>query len=259
MSQTKPHLVLVHSFPTNSVLLHGLEEFMADFFTVHFIDLPGFHKDSPALKDPITLRKFSDYFDKKISELNVKEYIVGGVSFGFLVVNNAKLDHRCKAVLAMEPFVNNQCLNIPYLKQKKYQTLSAVLKLAYSMGLENKIWESNWFNNYLQKESDYRKDRADLIIKHFNPHTFFSVLGIVINYKKTPVFHNLPYFLVGNFADKTINFDRVAEIFIKNLQELHIASEPIDHYPKDLTKSYFKTRIPAEHIERMLSCIKGLD
>ena len=46
-------------------------------------------------------------------------------------------------------------------------------------------------------------------------------------------------------------------IFIKNLHELHITSEPIDHYPKDLTKNYFKTRIPNEHIRRMLACIEG--
>ncbi len=253
----KPHLILVHSFPTNSVLLHGLEEFLADFFTVHFIDLPGFHKNSPPLEGTITLKKFSKYLDQQISALNVKEYIVGGVSFGFLVVNNAKLDNRCKAILAMEPFVNTECLNISVLNQQKYLTISTLLKLASVLGLEKQIWKSSKFNSYLQKESDYSKERVDTIIEQIDCKTFFAVAGLLMTYKKNPKFHNLPHFLIGNFADKTINFDRVVEVFIKNLHELHVASEPIDHYPKDLTKNYFKTRIPEDHIHRMLACIEG--
>lgn len=253
----KPHLLLVHSFPTNSILLHGLEEFLADYFTVHFIDLPGFHKNNPPFYGAVTLKKFSDYFDQKIAELDADEYIVGGVSFGFLVINNAKLDKRCKAILAMEPFLNTACLNISLWDQKKDATISALLKLIHSIGMEKQIWKSEWFNLYLQKESNYSKKRVDTIIKHLDFRTFFAVTGLLLNYKKNPKFHDLPYFLVGNFADKTINFDKTVEIFLKNLHELYIASEPIDHYPKDLTKAYFKTRIPKKHISRMLACIEG--
>ena len=181
----------------------------------------------------------------------------GGVSFGFLVINSAKLDKRCKAIIAMEPFVNTHCLNISFGKQKKFIALANLLKLIGYFNLEKFIWRSNWFNNYLQKESEYPKERVDTIIKHLDCKTFFSVTSILLNYKKDPKFHELPYFLVGNFADKTINFNKVVEVFVKNLRELHITSEPIDHYPKDLTKSYFKTRIPNEHIKRILSCIEG--
>lgn len=257
MSSVRPHLLLVHSFPTNSVLLHGLQEFLSDFFTVHFIDLPGFHESVPPLTDKITITRFSNYFDKKIQELDVKEYVVGGISFGFLVVNNAKLDKRCKGVLAMEPFINTECLSISYFNQKKFQVTAGVLQLVQLFSLERKIWQSNWFNNYLQKSSDYPKDRVDVIIQHLDPKTFFSVTRILLNYKVNPVFHKLPHFLVGNFADTTIDFNKVVEVFLKNLDELHIASEPIDHYPKELTKHYFKSRIPHEHIERMLACMNG--
>jgi len=255
----KPHLILVHSFPTNSVLLHGLEEFLADFFTVHFIDLPGFHKDTPPFSGIITIQKFSNYLDKKIEELNVDKYIVGGVSFGFLVVNNAKLDKRCVAILAMEPFINRTCLNLSFWKQKEYTLITILLKFIHLLHLEKLIWESNYFNRYFQKGFDYPKERIDMIIKHIDSRTFFTVANLLLNYKKNPKFHDLPYFLIGNFADKTINFDRAVEIFIEKLHELHVASEPIDHFPKDLTKTYFKTRIPEEHIDRMLACIEGGD
>ncbi|MEK7604250.1 MAG: hypothetical protein AAB442_00380 [Patescibacteria group bacterium] len=253
----KPHLILVHSFPTNSILLHGLEEFLADFFTVHFIDLPGFHQESPPFKGAITLRKFSQYLDEKITELNLKEYIVGGVSFGFLVINNAKLSTHCKAILAMEPFINTQCLNMTFWEKRRYTFLAALMKVIHHLHLEKRVWNSQWFNTYLQEVSGYPRVRVDTIIQHVDPRTFFAVMGLLLSYTKNPTFHNLPHFLVGNFSDKTIHFDKTVEIFIKNLHELHLTSEPIDHYPKDLTKSYFKTRIPEEHIQRMLACIEG--
>ncbi len=253
----KSHLLLVHSFPTNSILLHGLEEFMSDYFIVHFIDLPGFKQGIDPLEGSITLKKFSKYLDEKIAELQIDEYIVGGVSFGFLVVNNAKLDKRCKAILAMEPFINTKCLNISFWDQKKYIFITIILKLISFFNYERKIWESDWFNRYLQKESDYPKSRVDTIIEHIDSRTFFTVLKLLMNYKKNPTFHNLPYFLIGNFADQTINFNRVVEVFVKNINELHIASEPIDHYPKNLTKEYFQSRIPKEHISRIIACMEN--
>ncbi len=157
----------------------------------------------------------------------------------------------------MEPFINTECLNISLWVQKKYIALASLLKVIRFLSLEKQIWESNWFREFVRKESSYPRERIDTIIHHIDPRTFFSVLQLLLTYKKNPRFHELPHFLIGNFADKTINFDRTVEIFIKNLHELHIASEPIDHYPKDLTKSYFKTRIPEEHIRRMLACIGG--
>lgn len=255
--KNKKDLVLVHSFPTNSVLLSGLKDYLDDYFTVHFVDLPGFHKDNPPLKGAITIKKFSDFLEKKIEDLNLKEYVVGGISFGFLVVNNAKLDKNCKAILAMEPYLNIECLNMTFWERKKYILISFILKGMHYFKMENSIWKSKWFASYLQKESDSPKERVSMIIKHIDCHTFFTVMKILLSYTKQPKFHELPYFLIGNFADKTINFDSVVEIFIKNLREIHIASEPIDHYPKNLTKDYFRIRIPAEHISRVIGCMNG--
>lgn len=251
----KPHLVLVHSFPTNSILLHGLEEFLNDYFIVHFIDLPGFHKNVSPCNGRVTLKKFSNYLDKKIEDLDVDEYIVGGVSFGFLVVNNAKLDNRCKAILAMEPFINSKCLNISFFNRKKYVMISLLLRFINIFKFEKKIWKSEQFSRFLQKESGYPEDRIKTIIEHIDPKTFFKITRVLMNYQKKPKFHKLPYFLIGNFADQTINFASVVEIFIKNVHELHITSEPIDHYPKNLTKEYFVTRIPKEDISKMILCI----
>jgi len=257
VKKTKPNLILVHSFPTNSILLKGLIEFLDDFFTVHFIDLPGFHKKSPPFKGHITIQRFSDYVDQKIKEWDFDEYIIGGASFGFLVVNNAKLNKKCRAVLAMEPYINIHCIHTSFWKQKQYSAITSFLKLIRTLHLEDKIWRSKMFSDFLQKEADYPKKRIDVIIRHIDPRTFFTITSILMNYKKNPKFHDLPHFLIGNFADRSIDFEAVIEVFVKNLDELHIASEPIDHYPKELTKRYFKSRIPHEHINRLLACIEG--
>lgn len=136
--------------------------------------------------------------------MDVSEYLVGGVSFGFLVINNAKLDKRCKAILAMEPFINTKCLNTSFWKQRLYVAIAIVMKIIHSLRLEKRIWESRWFSEYLQKESDYPKERIATIIKHIDSKTFFAVAGLLMSYKKNLKFHNLPHFLIGNFADKTI-------------------------------------------------------
>ena len=217
--------------------------------------MPGFHKDNPPFGGVISIKRFSHYFDQRIADLDVDEYVVGGVSFGFLVVNEARLDKRCRAILAMEPFLNVDCLNLPFLTREKYIIIATLLKLMRTFGMEQKVWSSNWFNRYLRDELGYPKERLDTIIDNLDAHTFFSVTRLLLTYHKKPVFHDLPHFLIGNFSDKTMNFDMTAEIFLKNLRELHIASEPIDHYPKDLTKAYFETRIPKEHVYRMIECM----
>ncbi len=253
----KLHLVLVHSFPTNSVLLHGLNEFLADFFTVHFIDLPGFHKNSPSLNGEITIQKFSDQVDYRVTELNIDEYIIGGVSFGFLVANSAKLDERCKAILAIEPFINTDSLNTSLFGRIFNIMLSTLFKLVLLSNNEKRVWESDWFSRLLQKGSNYPRERIASIVEHLDPRTFFSVANLLLHYDKDPIFHNLPYFLIGNFEDKTIDFSSVVEIFQKSLPEFKIFSVPIEHYPQDLTKKYFEERIPKENIHQIIKSIAG--
>jgi len=228
-----------------------LEEFLSDFFIVHFIDLPGFHRNSPPFDGKISLEKFSQYLDQEIEKLDVDEYIVGGVSFGFLVVNNAKLDRRCKAILAIEPFINSRSLNASL--RKGYAALSLLMKILLFFHIEKTIWKAKWFSEYLHNESNYPQERIEMIINHIDAQTFFSVATLLMSYKKEPLFHTeIPYYLIGNFEDKTVNFDSIVEIFKKSISQLNIISVPIDHYPVDPTKKYFEKKIPAETMHQII-------
>src|SRR6266496_3587000 len=108
----KHNLVLVHSFPTNSILLRGLIEYLSDYFNVHFVDLPGFTKGTTPLPH-ITLSGYSAFLEEKINELGLETYLVAGISFGFAVVNKAKHSNKCLGILAIEPYIGTKSLQKP--------------------------------------------------------------------------------------------------------------------------------------------------
>lgn len=255
--KTKLDLVLVHSFPTNSILLNGLKEFLSDFFIVHFIDLPGFHKSSPALEGKILLEAFSSYLDKKISELDIKEnYIIGGISFGFLVVNNAKLNEKCKTILAIEPFISTDHLNVRFWQRIIYILIISFFKLINHTRLGKKVWFSDFFANFLIKNLNYPKERVQIIIDHFDPKTFFSVAYILLTHKEKSNFHNIPHFLIANPKDETINFKNVYKTFLESIKKLEIITVDIEHFPKNPTKEYFRTHLPNDFITKILNNIE---
>ena len=107
----KENIILVHSFPTNSKILNGFKEYLDDYFNVYFIDMPGFVLEKKPLAK-ISIENFSEYLDEEIGRLGLKSYFLGGISFGFLVVNGVKVDSKCKGILAMEPYLNSKMLKM---------------------------------------------------------------------------------------------------------------------------------------------------
>ena len=67
----KPHLVLVHSFYANSILLRGLGEFLSDEFHVHFIDLPGFAAHEPPIAE-VSLDGFARHVEARVPALGLE-------------------------------------------------------------------------------------------------------------------------------------------------------------------------------------------
>src|SRR5262245_44001214 len=100
---TKENLILIHSFPTNSLLLQGFIEYLNDYVNVYPIDLPGFTQSGPALAK-ISLNQYTQFVERCIQALAVESYWLGGVSFGFAVVNGVQPDLRCKGFMAIEPY-----------------------------------------------------------------------------------------------------------------------------------------------------------
>ena len=100
-------MLLIHSFPTNSIIIAGLKDYLDDYFETELIDLPGFNSNFQPNKK-ISLDYYSNYLENYIKENDIKNYWLGGVSFGFLVANNVKHVNGCQGLFAIEPFINNQ-------------------------------------------------------------------------------------------------------------------------------------------------------
>ncbi len=253
MHNGKENLVLINAFYSNSIILRGFIEFLEDYFHVHFIDLPGFSIDSPPL-DMITLEDFAAFAQRKIDGLGLDRFIVGGISFGFLVANSLPLDSRCQAVVAVAPYLDKESLNLGYIKQKSYRL---VTEFAAASGLARRAWKTEAARRFAHWFSRYPAERVDLILDHMDAQTFFETGRLILKNRRRCDFHDLPYVLIANPHDRTINFDYTVGRFRDNIERLLIVETDIDHHPGNISKGYFQERFHPHDLDRVLSFVIG--
>jgi len=248
----KENLILTHSFPTNSIILQGLIEYLSDYFNVYFIDLPGFTEDVPPLSD-VNFKTLSTFFADKVHEFNLDNYYVGGISFGFIIVNDVEYDKRCKAIFAIEPFLGPKSLNDPAVK--RYLALLC-LKLICGLNLHNTIWESDLVRRIVTRIQLYPSRSLEIMFDQIDGWTFFETAKMVISDKRVHQFHDLPYVLVANKFDQSINYNYVYEILRENVEHLLVINTSIEHYPKDLSKTYFQKNFSEQDLIKTLDFLK---
>lgn len=251
----KENLVLIHSFPTNSILLHGLTSYLDDYFNVYMIDLPGF-KNEVLPVNPVSLDNFSKFLDEKIKMLNLSHYVVAGISFGFIVVNKAKLSKSCRGIVAIEPYINSKYLKI---SNKRKATFTTLLTFARFMGIYNIIWHSRILKRYYQKLAHYKLKRAKIILREMDPTTFFETAKILLQNKREPALHQLPHVLIINKNDKTVDYQKTTNYFYNRVERLLKIETKIGHYPRTVTKNYFKRKLPESDIKRIYAFLSGYE
>jgi pimeloyl-ACP methyl ester carboxylesterase len=240
--ETRDHLILVHSFPTNSILLRGLTEFLEDLFVVHFVDLPGFTANVPPLTE-VTFENYARFLEERIETLELNTYLLGGVSFGFLVVNMARVDHRCRAILAMEPFLNVHGLRLTALQRFLLRSLT---KTVVALGASNLLWKSQWFRNRLGRKGP--KERMEVLFSEIDARTFFKTATLILSRTAEVRFQDRPYVLLINPDDRTVGHEYVTQAFEREARCLLVIETTVEHYPRYLTKEYFLDRISAAQI-----------
>ncbi|MFZ2053090.1 MAG: alpha/beta fold hydrolase, partial [Candidatus Aminicenantales bacterium] len=110
LPRQKENLVLVNAFLTNSLVLRGLIDYLGRFFRVYFIDLPGFIRDVPPLTE-VSLGNYAKYVQRRLDDLGLDSYLLGGISFGFAVITHLPPDEHCRGVVAITPFLSARWLN----------------------------------------------------------------------------------------------------------------------------------------------------
>lgn len=250
------HLILVQAFPANSILSAGIIQYLERIFKVDFIDLPGFHKDVPPLKE-ISIESYAKFVAKKIKEINPDEYILGGISFGAMLANNVKVDERCIAILDTAPF-----LGVDYLRFSKTQerAIRAILKVLTKNNLGVGIWDTLFFKNTMISILDKDPRDINIILEHVDPRTFFETGQILLNYREKPKLQKKPHILLMNPEDTVVDFDKVLDFYREHIDpdNLRVIVSNLAHYPDNPDFNYFLKNITTEQIHSLLSFFEYL-
>ncbi|MFA6256874.1 MAG: hypothetical protein WCT29_01040 [Candidatus Paceibacterota bacterium] len=249
----KPNLVIIHSFPTNSVILKGFYDFLSEFFNVYPIDLPGFLKKIKPLKT-INFSNYARYVEREIKKLDLENYWIGGVSFGFAVVNLIKDHKKCRGVFAIEPYLGSENLNIPLYKRLLFLL---IIRTVGAFNAFYKVWHSAFIQQYLLFGSSARFDKKiKSLLDEMDARTFFQTAKLLLHNRAVDcVFLPRPYVLVINKEDGSIRADKIISRFANEVDDLVIIHTSAEHYPKTITEEYFRKRIKPEEVTKILDFV----
>ena len=258
---------MVHSFSTNSEILKGFYQALADNEIVNLIpiDLPGFHKNNPALEN-VDFDKLSDWLraeiTKKINKLGLDDYWLAGVSFGFRIANDAahkmlkERDKLPSGIVAIEPYSGRESLKMSKTKETIFKVLGKVLE---ATGAYRVIFNRYLIENVFLK-GDKAKEIADLTLKHVDPKTFGKIGNEILQQsdKSTPLDY-FKYILVLNPEDTSLDSARVRNQFNAAKENLLVEFlTEIQHYPKDMSQEYFAGVMQAERlVKRFARAMRG--
>jgi len=250
----KPNLVIIHSFPTNSTILAGLYDYLADFFIVYPIDLPGFTSGIKPL-EVVNLESYANYLKREITRLEIQDYWVGGVSFGFLVANMMGTHKHCRGVLAIEPYLGSENLKIPLFRKLFYVLSIKIIEVGNAF---YRVWHNPFIQKYLLMGSSARFDKKiKKILDVMDARTFFETAKILLTSHETDCkLHEIPYILVINKGDGSIRADRIISRFALDVDDLLIAHTTAEHYPETITKEYFEKRIDKKEVDKILEFVQ---
>jgi len=247
----KDNLIYINGFAANKEILKNLILLFEEVFNIYVIDLPGFY-NNPRIKKA-NLKNITDYLDKKIKKLKLKNYIIGGLSLGYLVATKTNAIKKAKAILALYPYLNTKNLNLSNLQ---VNINKAILKII----LKNKsFYELAWNSGFVKKLMQFNKYNERIIeslIKSCDAKLFFETAYLLLNYNKKHVFDNKPYVLIVNDNDELINTKFTIPIFKENIEKLLIIKSSTPHVPKKLTKSYFRKSFTKQKIKKLKEFIK---
>jgi hypothetical protein len=248
----KTDLIVIPSFLANSFILHGLIEYLEEYFSLHFIELPGFN-DNHERSTKIDINFYSKYVDSEIIKLNLDSYWIAGISFGFIIANICSHAKGCKGVLAVEPYINKSSLNRGSLK---LYIVGLSLKLICSLNLHHWLWKNRLFVLFLQHYIFPSRELFDITHKAFDPFVFFETAKLIFSYTEPLVLKHGRNILVINKMDDMVSAPEIIKMFLHEAPSSLVIQTTSSHYPVEITKEYFEENISNEDIGRLLGFIQ---
>lgn len=252
MEKEKIDLILVQGFPANQTLSSGLIKYLEQFFRVHFINLPGFYPNVPPL-EKISLDSFTQNLQTRINELNLKSYVLAGISFGFLIANQIAPDcQKYLAIVASQPYLGCQ-----YFKKLPNIFFLWGLKLIIGLKAYRIFWKKKWFKRILEPKMGKFTEN---VIEETDARTFFETLLLIFTYKKKVVFSKKPYILLMNPNDETLNFEKIYRTFSENIPEKSLCFIPtkVSHFPENPSFEYFQNAFTEKEVNSLFNFLKSV-
>jgi len=244
----KQNLVLIPGFATNGTLLAGLVDYLSTFFNYYFIELPGFTHTEPPLTQK-TLENYAKFTEKKISEIKIAKYILGGGSMGFGIINKMNIDQRCTAILALAPYINKNSIN---MRTTEKTICKVMLKILLATRLCKKLWHPKAYSlAFPGVASAFVKN----ILDETEQETFFELAYVILTQENNLSFHKLPHVLIVNPQDKFINYKYTLDMFEKYVPNLMTINTDTPHLPIEVTKDYFEKYLDEEDIRKALTWV----
>jgi pimeloyl-ACP methyl ester carboxylesterase len=229
-------LVLAHPLCSNRTTLAGLIHFLSDYYDVYAIELPGFSRSIPPLK-AVSIENLASFFAHEVRKLRLTSYILAGISFGFLVVNQLPPPPECRAIFAISPFIGAYALRKSRISR---YLLQSALSVVLASHLEEEIWNSRWFSSLIRRSS--RRERYTDLLPQIDARTFFILSQSLLRWNSLPTLHNVPYVLWANQHDSTVDYVSVTHAF-RSAHRLLQLEHHVEHSPVAPSAQYFADRI----------------
>lgn len=243
----KENLIIIPGFANNSLFLQEALLYLNNFFNVYCIDLPGFIENCHPIGQP-DIDNFTIYVEKKLSELNLPDYYLAGISFGYAIISRLHLNTRCKGILAIYPYLNESYLKLNIAQKFLLKiTLASINKRKLGILL----WHSPLFKWYLRLTGHSPEDIA-YIYAHIDATTYFAAADYILNNTQKINLQKLPHVVILNKQDEILDYYRLLKTFKDRAKKLILTSS-LSHIPKELTFDMMKLHFPPALITRMQS------
>jgi hypothetical protein len=86
---------------------------------------------------------------------------------------------------------------------------------------------------------------GQVLFQQIDSRAFFETAALIFGTKEPRVFvKRLPYILIANKEDQTLDYEAMFRRFVENTERLLVVNTSIEHYPRNPTPGYFRERIP---------------
>ena len=104
---------------------------------------------------------------------------------------------------------------------------------------------------YFSQAKQYSPEVLSTILEQIDPRTFFETARLLLSDNREQAFQKRPYVLLPSKSDKTIDCECIHRLADNGGDHVLVMDLDVEHYPQDLSRAFFESRIPGKTIKTM--------